>query len=79
MGARLIKAPDGLRVLALNVLWLQEKGAQVRMPIRGQGLLLRSTLPAQWAICQPHQMEMPTQGVIYIYIFIYTACSITMW
>jgi hypothetical protein len=30
----------------------------------GSGLILRSTLPAQWAVCQPHQMEVPTQGVV---------------
>jgi hypothetical protein len=30
----------------------------------GRGLILRTTLPAQWAVCQPHQMEVPTQGVV---------------
>jgi hypothetical protein len=30
----------------------------------GRGLLLRPALPAQWAACQPHQMEMTTQGVM---------------
>jgi hypothetical protein len=43
------------------------------MPDRGQGLtptenvdrglILRTALPAQWAVCQPHQMEVPTQGI----------------
>jgi hypothetical protein len=44
------------------------------MPTRGQGLtptenvgggfILRSTLPAERAISQPHQMEVPTQGIM---------------
>jgi hypothetical protein len=68
--SHLAKAPHGPQVLACNVLWLQERGAQVCMPNRsqglistedvGRGLLLRSTPPAQWTICQPHQMEVPT-------------------
>jgi hypothetical protein len=71
---RLTKAPDGPQVWALNILWLQERGAQVHMPNRRQGLtltedvgralFLHSTPPAQWAVCQPHQMEVPTQGVM---------------
>jgi hypothetical protein len=46
----------------------------MRLPDRGQGLtpteivggglILRTALPAQWAVCQPHQMEVPTQGVV---------------
>jgi hypothetical protein len=30
----------------------------------GRGLILRTALPAHWAGCQPHQMEVPTQGVV---------------
>jgi hypothetical protein len=30
----------------------------------GRGLLLHSALPAQWAVRQPHQMEVPMQGVM---------------
>jgi hypothetical protein len=62
----LTKAPDGPQVLTLNVLWLQ-KGAQMRLPNRGQsftptenvgrGLILRSTLPAQRAVCQPIRLR----------------------
>jgi hypothetical protein len=54
---RLTKVLDGPQVLALNVFWLQERVAQVRMPSWGQGftptenvgrgLLLQSTLPTQ--------------------------------
>jgi hypothetical protein len=46
----------------------------MRMPDRGQGLtptenvgrgfILHSTLPAHWAVCQPHQVEVPTQGIM---------------
>jgi hypothetical protein len=46
----------------------------MRLPDRGQGLTptedvgrgltLRTALPAQWAVCQPHQMEVPTQGIV---------------
>jgi hypothetical protein len=60
---RLAKAPDGPQGLTLNILWLQKEGAQIRLPDRGQGLtltenvgrglLLRTALPAQWAVCQP--------------------------
>jgi hypothetical protein len=72
--SRLTKAPDGPQGLTLNVLWLQKEGAWIRLPDRGQGLTptenvdrgltLRTALPAQWAVCQPHQMEVPTQGVV---------------
>jgi hypothetical protein len=31
---------------------------------KGRGLILRTALPAQWSVCQPHQMEVPTQGVV---------------
>jgi hypothetical protein len=44
------------------------------MPTGGQGLaptenvgrafILRSTLPAERAVSQPHQMEMPIQGIM---------------
>jgi hypothetical protein len=57
------EAPDGPQVYTLDVLWLQEKGAQVRVSERGQGLtitknvgrgfFLHSTLPAQRTVCQP--------------------------
>jgi hypothetical protein len=30
----------------------------------GGGLILRTALPAQWAVCQPHQMEVPAQGMV---------------
>jgi hypothetical protein len=30
----------------------------------GRGVILRSTLPAQRAISQPHQVEMPIQGIM---------------
>jgi hypothetical protein len=30
----------------------------------GGGLILRTALPAQWAVCQPHQVEMPAQGAL---------------
>jgi hypothetical protein len=30
----------------------------------GRGLILRSTLPAQWAVRQLHQMEVPMQGIM---------------
>jgi hypothetical protein len=30
----------------------------------GRGLILCTTLPVQWTVCQPHQMEEPTQGVV---------------
>jgi hypothetical protein len=30
----------------------------------GGGLILRTALPAQWAVCQPHQMEVPAQGIV---------------
>jgi hypothetical protein len=46
----------------------------MRLPDRGQGLtatenvggglILRTALPAQWAVCQPHQMEVPAQGIV---------------
>jgi hypothetical protein len=46
----------------------------MRLPDRGQGLtltenvgrglILRTALPAQWAVCQPHQMVVPPQGVV---------------
>jgi hypothetical protein len=29
-----------------------------------RGLILCTALPAQWAVCQPHQMEVPTQGIM---------------
>jgi hypothetical protein len=31
--------------------------------VRG-GFILRSTLPAQRTVCQPHQVEVPTQGIM---------------
>jgi hypothetical protein len=44
------------------------------MPDRGQGLtptenvgrgfIPRSTLPAQWAVCQPHQVKLPALGIM---------------
>jgi hypothetical protein len=44
------------------------------MPNRGQGLaptqnvgrgfILRSTLPAEWTLSQPHHMEVPVQGIM---------------
>jgi hypothetical protein len=53
---------------------LQKEGALVSMPTRGKGLtptenvgrgfILRSTLPAEWAISQPHQMEVPIHGIM---------------
>jgi hypothetical protein len=30
----------------------------------GRGFILRSTLPAERAISQPHQMEVPIQGIV---------------
>jgi hypothetical protein len=30
----------------------------------GRGLILCSTLPAQWAVYQPHQVEMSSQGIM---------------
>jgi hypothetical protein len=46
----------------------------MRLPDRRQGLtptenvdgslILRTALPAQWAVCQPHQMEVPAQGIV---------------
>jgi hypothetical protein len=30
----------------------------------GRGLILCSALPAQWAVHQTHQMEVPTQGIM---------------
>jgi hypothetical protein len=30
----------------------------------GKDLILRTALPAQWAVCQSHQMEVPTQGIM---------------
>jgi hypothetical protein len=27
-------------------------------------VFLHTALPAQWAVCQPHHMEVPTQGVV---------------
>jgi hypothetical protein len=29
-----------------------------------RGFILRSTLPAQWAVSQPHQLEVCAQGVM---------------
>jgi hypothetical protein len=29
----------------------------------GGGFILHSTLPAQWTVYQPHQVEVPTQGI----------------
>jgi hypothetical protein len=46
----------------------------MRLPNRGQGhtptdnvgrgLILRTALPGQWAVCQPHQMEVPAQDIV---------------
>jgi hypothetical protein len=46
----------------------------MRLPNRGQGLtptenvgrglILCTALPAQWAVCHPHQMEVPAQGIV---------------
>jgi hypothetical protein len=46
----------------------------MRLPDKGQGftptenvgrsVILRTALPAQWALCQPHQMEEPAQGIV---------------
>jgi hypothetical protein len=46
----------------------------MRLPNRGQGLaptenvggglIFHNALPAQWAVCQPHQMEVPAQGIV---------------
>jgi hypothetical protein len=46
----------------------------MHMPDRGQGLtptenvgrgfILRSTIPAQWTVHQPHQVEVPIQGIM---------------
>jgi hypothetical protein len=30
----------------------------------GRGFILRSTLPAERTVSEPHQMEMPTQGIM---------------
>jgi hypothetical protein len=30
----------------------------------GRGSILRSTLPAQWAVRQPRQVEVPVQGIM---------------
>jgi hypothetical protein len=30
----------------------------------GRRFIHRSTLPAQWAACQPHSVEVPTQGIV---------------
>jgi hypothetical protein len=30
----------------------------------GRGFILCSTLPAQWTVHQPHQMEVPMQGIM---------------
>jgi hypothetical protein len=30
----------------------------------GRGFILRCTLPAQWAVCQPRQLEMSAQGIM---------------
>jgi hypothetical protein len=30
----------------------------------GGGLILCPALPAQWAVCQPHQMEVPAQSIM---------------
>jgi hypothetical protein len=29
-----------------------------------RGLILHTALPEHWAVCQPHQVEVPTQGVV---------------
>jgi hypothetical protein len=57
------EAPDGPQVSALNILWLQGKGAQMHVSEWGQGLtftenvgrgfLFHSTLPTQRTVCQP--------------------------
>jgi hypothetical protein len=72
--SRFTKAPDGPQGLTLNILRLQNEGAQMRLsdggkgltPTEnvGRGLILRTSLPAQWAVCQPHQMEVPVQGIV---------------
>jgi hypothetical protein len=30
----------------------------------GGGFILRSTLPAQWVVSQPHQVEVSAQGIM---------------
>jgi hypothetical protein len=30
----------------------------------GRGFILRSTLPAQWVVSQPHQLEVSAQGIM---------------
>jgi hypothetical protein len=30
----------------------------------GRGFILRSTLPAQWAVRQPHKVKVPAQGIM---------------
>jgi len=56
--------PDGPQTYTLNVLWLQEEGAQIRMSQWsqsftltknvGRGFILCSTPPTQWTVWQPH-------------------------
>jgi hypothetical protein len=71
---RFAKVPNGQQTYILNILWLQKEGAQIRIPKQsqgltptknmGQGFILCSTLPAQWAAYQPHQVEMSSQGIM---------------
>jgi hypothetical protein len=30
----------------------------------GRGFILRSTLPAQWTVSEPHQVEVSAQGLL---------------